>query len=98
MIAERPLTGFGLGTWPSVYPGYALFDDGTFVNQAHNDWMQWAVEGGMPFFLILLAVAAWSVRPAVQSLWGIGLCVVFLHSLIDYPMQQRPALEAYFFA
>ncbi len=98
MIRDRPLTGFGLGTWSDAYPAYARFDDGKFVNQAHNDWIQWAVEGGIPFFLIMLAIAAWSVRPAVGSLWGIGMLAVFAHCLVDYPMQQRPALAAFFFA
>ena len=49
MTRDRPLTGFGLGAWSSAYPGYARFDDGSFVNQAHNDWAQWAAEGGIPF-------------------------------------------------
>ncbi len=98
MLADRPLTGFGLGTWPQAYPGYALFDDGLFVNQAHNDWAQWAVEGGIPFFVLMLAAATWAVRPALRSLWGVGILAVFLHCLVDYPMQQRPALAAFFFA
>jgi O-antigen ligase len=98
MVHARPWTGFGLGTWSMAYPGYALFDDGTFVNQAHNDWLQWAVEGGIPLILIMLAVAIWTIRPALHTLWGIGICAVFLHCLIDYPMQQRPALTAFFFA
>ncbi len=98
MVRDRPLTGFGLGTWPEAYPGYARFDDGTYVNQAHNDWIQWTAEGGLPLLALMLAVAAWSVGPAVRSLWGIGVLSVWLHALIDYPMQQRPALAAFFFA
>ena len=98
MVRDRPLTGFGLGTWPEAYPGYARFDDGTYVNQAHNDWMQWAAEGGLIFLVLMLAIAGWSVGPAVQSLWGVGILSVWLHALIDYPMQQRPALAAFFFA
>jgi O-antigen ligase len=98
MVRDRPITGFGLGTWADAYPAYARFDDGRFVNQAHNDWAQWAVEGGLPFLSIMLSVAGWSVRPALRSLWGIGLLAVFLHCLVDYPMQQRPALAAFFFA
>ncbi len=98
MFRDRPFMGFGLGTWSMAYPGYALFDDGSFVNQAHNDWVQWAVEGGIPLLLIMLAIAAWTIRPALQTLWGIGMCAVFLHCLVDYPMQQRPALMAFFFA
>ncbi len=98
MVSDRPLTGFGLGTWPEAYPGYARFDDGTYVNQAHNDWVQWAAEGGLLFLALMLAIAGWSVGPAVRSLWGVGILSVWLHALMDYPMQQRPALAAFFFA
>lgn len=98
MIRDRPLMGFGLGTWPTAYPAYARFDDGLFVNQAHNDWVQWAAEGGLPLLAMMLAIVVMSVRPAVRSLWGIGMLAVFVHCLVDYPMQQRPALAAFFFA
>jgi O-antigen ligase len=98
MVRDRPLTGFGLGTWSEVYPGFARFDDGLFANQAHNDWAQWAAEGGIPFFLLMVGVVAVVVRPAFRSLWGLGLLAVFAHCLVDYPMQQRPALAAFFFA
>ena len=98
MVRDRPLTGFGLGAWSSAYPAYARYDDGTFVNQAHNDWVQWAAEGGVPFFLLMLIVVVALARPAWRSLWGLGLMAVFLHALVDYPFEQRPALAAYFFA
>jgi O-antigen ligase len=61
MAREKPWTGFGLGIWPTVYPANALYDDGTFVNEAHNDWLQWAVEGGVPL------VAAMLARPAPHA-------------------------------
>jgi hypothetical protein len=98
MVRDRPLLGFGLGAWPDAYPGYARFDDGNFVNQAHDDWAQWAAEGGVPFFLMMAAIVVCLLRPAWHSLWGLGLMAVFLHALVDYPMQQRPALAAFFFA
>lgn len=98
MVRDRPLTGFGLGTWPEAYPGYARFDDGTYVNQAHNDWAQWASEGGLPFLALMLAIAGWSMVPALRSLWGVGILSVWLHAFVDYPMQQRPALAGFFFA
>lgn len=97
MLRERPWTGFGLGTWPTVYPKYAYYDNGTFANQAHNDWAQWAVEGGIPLLLMMSSVAVLSFRRAVRSLWGIGLISVLLHCWVDYPMQQRPVLSAWFF-
>jgi O-antigen ligase len=98
MVRDRPLTGFGLGTWSTAYPAYARFDDGSFVNQAHNDWVQWAAEGGLPFLVLMAAVVALLVRPAVDSLWGLGLMAVFVHAWVDYPFEQRPALAAFFFA
>lgn len=98
MIRERPLEGFGLGTWSSAYPKYARFDNGTFVNQAHDDWAQWAVEGGLPLFVAMLGIVAMLAPAAVRSLWGIGLMAVFVHAAVDYPFEQRPALAAYLFA
>lgn len=98
MAKERPIEGFGLGAWPSAYPGYALYDDGTFVNQAHNDWAQWTVEGGAPLLAAMLAVVVLLVRPAIASVWGLGLLAVFVHAWVDYPFEQRPALAAFFWA
>jgi O-antigen ligase len=98
MIQDRPVTGFGLGAWSGAYPGYALYDDGLFVNQAHNDWAQWAAEGGIPFLLMMIAIFGLSVRPALRRVWGVGVLFVFIHCLVDYPFQQRPALAAFFFA
>jgi O-antigen ligase len=88
--------GFGLGTWATVYPAYAHYDDGTFVNQAHNDWVQWTAEGGIPMLLAMLWVAAAAVRPGLRHLWPLGIAAVFLHCLVDYPLQ-KPALEVVFF-
>lgn len=88
MVAVRPLTGFGPGTFQTVFPAYTTFDAGLVVNHAHNDWLEWAAEGGIPFALLLLSVAVWSIRPALRSVWGIGLLGVFLHAFFDYPMQR----------
>jgi O-antigen ligase len=97
MLRDRPGMGFGLGNWARAYPAYALFDDGTFVNQAHNDWAQWAVEGGVPFVAILLCLAAMAIPEAWRSIWGIGLVSVWVHCMVDYPLQQRPGIAAWFF-
>jgi O-antigen ligase len=96
MARERPWAGFGLGTWPYVYPAYARSDDGLVANHAHNDWAEWAAEGGLPFLALLLSIALWSLRPALGSGWGIGLVAVAAHALVDYPFQ-KPALAALFF-
>jgi O-antigen ligase len=98
MIRDRPGMGFGLGTWLSAYPQYAIFDPSRLVNQAHSDWLQWTVEGGIAYLLLMLIVALMLTRSALQSIWGLGVIFVFVHALVDYPFQQRPVLAALFFA
>ncbi len=98
MHHDRPWMGFGLGTWSTAYPAYARFDDGLFDNQAHNDWVQWLVEGGIPLLLLMAWMAAMLARPAFGSVWGIGLLAVLAHCLLDYHFQQRPAFGYLFFA
>jgi hypothetical protein len=94
MITAHPWLGSGLGTWPTVYPQYAIIDVGLFANQAHNDWLQWTAEGGLPFGIMLAALFLWSLRPAFRSIWGLGVVAVFLHALVDYPFS-RPALGSW---
>jgi hypothetical protein len=94
MVAANPWLGTGLGTWPTAYPRYAITDSGRFANQAHSDWLQWAAEGGIPFALMLAALFFWSVRPALRSVWGLGVLSVFLHATVDYPFS-RPALGSW---
>ncbi|MBM3810182.1 MAG: O-antigen ligase family protein [Acidimicrobiia bacterium] len=88
MIAQRPWAGYGMGSFELVYPAFARFDVGKTVNFAHNDWLQWAMEGGVPMAAALAVMALWLIRPALRSVWGIGVLFVLLHSLLDYPMQR----------
>jgi O-antigen ligase len=96
MTQARPLTGFGLGNFENAYPAYAAFDDGVVVDHAHNDWVEWAAEGGLIFTCCLLLMVISAIRPAFRTIWGIGVISVFLHSLVDYPMQ-KPALALWVF-
>jgi O-antigen ligase len=96
MIRDKPLIGVGLGNWPTAYPAYATFDNGLFANQAHNDWAQWAVEGGLPFAFLMLAVAVMTFRAGVRTGWGIGPGIVFLHCFVDYPIQRMGVAVVFF--
>jgi len=87
MIRERPWTGFGFGTYATVYPEYASFDVGKVVDHAHNDWAEWCAEGGIPTLLLLAAVALASLRRAIHHTWALGIPAAFLHSLVDFPLQ-----------
>jgi O-antigen ligase len=94
MIAARPWIGWGLGCWPAAYPAFATIDPGAIVNQAHCDWLQWVAEGGLPVGLAMLALAVWSFRIAIRSIWGIGVIAVLIHAAFDYPFS-RPAMGAW---
>lgn len=99
MLRERPWTGFGMGAWPTVYPAYAIWilDPSLYANHAHNDWAEWAVEGGLPMLALLASVALWSLRRALAAPWGLGVVAALAHCAVDFPMQ-RPALAAVVFA
>ncbi len=86
MIQARPLTGFGLGTWTSAYPAYAIADFGVVANHAHSEWLQWSAEGGLVVAGVMLALLLLAVWRGVPTIWGIGLVAVLLHALIDYPL------------
>jgi O-antigen ligase len=94
MIAARPWIGWGLGSWQAVYPAFATFDPGAVVNQAHSDWLQWTAEGGLPVGMAMLSLAIWSFKPAIRSIWGIGILAVLIHASFDYPFS-RPAVGAW---
>lgn len=96
MIRDHPLFGVGLGNWSAAYPAYALYDDGFFANQAHNDWAQWTAEGGSPVLTAMLYWFFLAVRQSLRRPWCLGVMFVFLHAAYDYPFQ-KPAIAALVF-
>jgi hypothetical protein len=96
MIQAAPWHGAGLGCWPTAYPMYATVDDGLVANQAHSDWLQWAAEGGLPFAVLLLSLAAALSARALRSPWAIGIPAVFGLALADYPFE-KPAVALLLF-
>jgi O-antigen ligase len=94
MIRQRPLRGYGLGAYETVYPAFARFDNGLIVDHAHNDWLEWAAEVGLIPTALLAAVAAWSLRAALRHPWALGIPAVFAHSLVDYPLH-KPTISAW---
>ena len=69
-------------------------DVGVIANQAHDDWLQWTAEGGIPFAILVATLFVWSLRPAFRTVWGIGVVAVFLHAIVDYQFS-RPALGSW---
>ena len=94
MIHDRPWFGFGLGSWPLVYPRYAFIDPIAVANHAHNDWVEWAADGGILFALVIGLVAFRTLWLSLELPWGIGTFAVFAHAAVDFPFQRPPILIA----
>jgi O-antigen ligase len=97
MIRAHPWRGFGIGTFPQVYPAFATFDAGALVEHAHNEWLEWAAGGGLPYAAVWAAFAAALFVPALRSVWGVGIIAAFVHATVDYPFA-RFGLTAWTFS
>ena len=97
MAKQRPLTGYGLDTFEQVYQRFAIKDFGAYANHVHNDWAEFAADGGIPF-LVLIAVPFLAAFPtALRHPWGLGVVATTLHACVDYPFP-RPGVSAWMFA
>jgi O-antigen ligase len=110
MFRDRPLLGWGLGTFPDVYPRYRSFYTNFFVNQAHDDFLQLLVETGALGFAVMLwfltvtisrgarKLGNWPADPnGSLSLVGVLACTgILAHSLVDFNLQ-IPANAAWFY-
>ncbi len=104
--------GSGSGTFVEVFrrfhPPDILFDG--VVNSAHNDFLEWLLEGGLPVAALLVVLlmfylrhwswvwcrGIWSTFRFAQVGAGIALGLMLLHSLVDFNLH-IPA-NAVFFA
>jgi hypothetical protein len=110
MISERPVFGWGLGTFPDVYPHFRTFYTNHFVNQAHDDIVQYVIEMGIlgaafaSWFVFALyrsalcVVSNWTgaTREAAPLAGFIGCTGLLFHSLFDFNLH-IPANAAAFF-
>jgi hypothetical protein len=44
----------------------------------------------------MLVLFGWSIRPAVASVWGVGLIAICLHAIVDYPFARLGVCGWYF--
>src|SRR5581483_10519470 len=54
MFKDHPLLGWGQGTFPEAYPRFRSFYTDSFVNAAHNDFLQLLAETGLVGFAIMI--------------------------------------------
>jgi len=110
MFLARPWLGWGLGTFPSVYPSFRSFYTNFFVNQAHNDLLQALIETGLAGFAAVVAFLALVYRAGFRGVRGwqhqpqrmlrlaclVGCTGLLVHSLMDFNLHV-PANAALFF-
>jgi len=96
MIRDRPLFGSGLATWSIVYPRYAMIDMQAASHHAHNDWLEWADDGGLPFLCLMLIPAIRGARLSLRYPWGVGVMAASLHALVDFPFRVWCTLLCFF--
>jgi O-antigen ligase len=110
MFLKKPVLGWGLGTFPVVYPQFRSFYTNFFVNQAHNDYLQLLVETGLLGFATMLwflwtlyshairKLKNWpgEISGAVALSCVLGLSGILVHSAVDFNLQ-IPANAALFY-
>jgi O-antigen ligase len=106
MYQDHPVLGIGAGSFPYLFTRYQLrhsellyFPDSQrrqFWPHAHNDWVEFPNEFGVPGMLVLLACFVWYGLTLVRNyFWSnpfsvlvvFGLIAVWLYSYWDFPFQ-----------
>lgn len=110
MVRQRPLLGWGFGTFPVVYPSFRSFYTNLAVNAAHNDFVEVTVETGLLGFALMVAfiyllyrnglrrVQHWRHDPRASTALAalVGCTGLLVHSFSDFNLQV-PANAALFF-
>jgi O-antigen ligase len=110
MLRARPILGWGLGAFPTVYPQFRSFYDDAPIHDAHNDYMQLLAETGVAgglitaWFLVVLLREGWRNLELSQSMWDKGITTaaivsvsgILVHSASDFNLH-IPANAAIFF-
>jgi hypothetical protein len=100
MIGRYGLAGSGFGSFEEVYhisePAALMLP--SYVNQAHNDWAQWVIEGGLPAVAIAVVFLVWfagALRAVFRGRhgfvrgvhWASLAAILISASLVDYPLR-----------
>jgi O-antigen ligase len=92
--------GSGIGSFADVYPAYEnpAWVDRWYVNHVHNDYIELALETGLPGMLLIAAFILWWIQRTV-AIWRapaidpyaraatIASGAILLHSLVDFPLR-----------
>ena len=100
--------GTGVGTFEHVFPLYEQPASAapTYINHAHNDYLELALEGGLAGLLLLAAFLLWGARQ-VFAVWRSPLSsgfaraatiasgAILAHSAVDFPLKTAGLAAAF---
>lgn len=107
MLRERPLTGWGPGTWGVVYPQFRFAEETNHLPHAHNYFLHVGVEFGLPVVIALLTIVFWVIlraeRDTAHTQYHLpvlasacGVFGYFICNLFDYTLSEGRNAMAFF--
>lgn len=104
MVDSYLVFGSGFGSFEHIYKIYEPLDflSPNYFNQAHNDWLQLIIEGGIAALFLLAILIIWIARHAIFILFRIKkldhnktsalmcltfFCLTAIASIADYPIR-----------
>jgi O-antigen ligase len=101
-ISDTMPFGSGLGSFEALFPSYEdpAQVSSTFMNHAHNDYLEVALEYGAAGVLLIAIFLVWFVWRSI-AIWraegedgsrlrkaaSVAVLIVILHSIVDYPLR-----------
>lgn len=67
MVEQAPLTGYGAGSFHSTFPRFSFWNIG-YYDHAHNEYLQFAVESGLPMTLMLGTMLFVALYKTIQTM------------------------------
>ncbi len=109
LIEKYPLTGTGAGSFYATFPTVQRADVQLFYDHAHNDYLQFAIEFGLPATILLGIMILWSLWQTIYTMrqrhsnlmkgaaFGCMMAIIgmLIHISVDFNLQ-APANTIYF--
>jgi O-antigen ligase len=97
LVRDHWLLGVGLGGWRVAFSAYESYPlAGYRHNHAHQDYLEWTAEAGLPgaalAFVLLVCVVRWAKRnsgiPSIaRAGFAAGALAIGLHEAVDFPLR-----------
>ena len=109
LLQDFALTGSGMGSFYGIFPKYQGEEIKAFYDHAHNDYLQFAVEAGIPATILLFMVPLFAAISSIKAIkhrrntlmkgaaFGCLMAIIgmAIHISVDFPLQ-APANTALF--